>query len=427
MGDAVQHGLLENAVALELQDVDPLTAADYLTRIQLDPAPRAWRDLIDRLRHMPDSPIAKALNSPLTLTLVRDTYRPGESVRELLDAVDRGSSPKDIEDHLLDRVLPAAYAPRPGEGPPTYQLEDAQRALRHIAVQMSQHGTRDLEWWRIPMWPPAPAPFRLIVTGLVIGPVCGLVIGLGVGLTCGLGFAGGLLAGGLAGGLVFGCGCAVTGLGGHSPTQLARWRWRQLLSRFTHVVGWARWLLVGGLAFGTLAGVAVGLFVRPGLGVGIALVSWVVIGLLVGLIGGFSQPASRGSASPLTPLASWRGDRVFGLVIGLVGGLVIGLALGLALEFGAGLNIRHGLTLVIWAVVGLTLGLAVGFIAAEAWPASLAFWQLARRWDTPVRLLQFLEDACKRDVLRTVGPVYQFRHSRLQDRLANPARTPARP
>ena len=100
---------------------------------------------------------------------------------------------------------------------------------------------------------------------------------------------------------------------------------------------------------------------------------------------------------------------------------MIGLALGLALEFGAGLNSRHGLTLVIWTVVGLTLGLAVGFIAAEAWPASLAFWQLARRWNTPVRLLPFLEDACKRDVLRTVGPVYQFRHSRLQDRLAGQA------
>lgn len=179
--------------------------------------------------------------------------------------------------------------------------------------------------------------------------------------------------------------------------------------------------------FGTLAGVTVGLFVRPGLGVGIAVVSWVVIGLLVGLIGGLSQSASTGSASPLTPLTSWRGDRLFGLVIGLVGGLVVGLALGLALEFGAGLNSRYGLTLVIWAVVGLTLGLAVGFIAAEVWPASLAFWQLSRRWDTPVRLMPFLEDACQRDVLRTVGPVYQFRHSRLQDRLANPARTPVRP
>jgi len=44
--------------------------------------------------------------------------------------------------------------------------------------------------------------------------------------------------------------------------------------------------------------------------------------------------------------------------------------------------------------------------------------QLAMRWHTPLRLVKFLDDAHKRNVLRTVGPVYQFRHARLQDRLA---------
>ena len=34
--------------------------------------------------------------------------------------------------------------------------------------------------------------------------------------------------------------------------------------------------------------------------------------------------------------------------------------------------------------------------------------------------MRFLEDARSRSVLRTVGPVYQFRHARLQDRLATP-------
>jgi hypothetical protein len=34
----------------------------------------------------------------------------------------------------------------------------------------------------------------------------------------------------------------------------------------------------------------------------------------------------------------------------------------------------------------------------------------------------FLEDARDRNVLRAIGPVYQFRHARLQDRLARPAR-----
>jgi hypothetical protein len=46
---------------------------------------------------------------------------------------------------------------------------------------------------------------------------------------------------------------------------------------------------------------------------------------------------------------------------------------------------------------------------------------IAVRWHTPARLLHFLEDARQRDVLRTVGPVYQFRHARLQDRLAGQA------
>jgi hypothetical protein len=37
---------------------------------------------------------------------------------------------------------------------------------------------------------------------------------------------------------------------------------------------------------------------------------------------------------------------------------------------------------------------------------------------TPIHLMGFLEDARQRKVLRTVGPIYQFRHARLQDRLA---------
>jgi hypothetical protein len=32
--------------------------------------------------------------------------------------------------------------------------------------------------------------------------------------------------------------------------------------------------------------------------------------------------------------------------------------------------------------------------------------------------MRFLDDARERSVLRTVGPLYQFRHARLQDLLA---------
>jgi hypothetical protein len=72
-------------------------------------------------------------------------------------------------------------------------------------------------------------------------------------------------------------------------------------------------------------------------------------------------------------------------------------------------------------VYGLVFGLVWGLSFSQTWTASLAFAQLAMRWHTPARLLRFLEDARQRDVLRTVGPVYQFRHARLQDRLARQA------
>jgi hypothetical protein len=76
MAAAAEQGFLEGAVALELQAVDAAAAADYLTRVQLDPPPRGWRELTGRLRREPGSPIAKALSNPLTLTLWGSRTRP---------------------------------------------------------------------------------------------------------------------------------------------------------------------------------------------------------------------------------------------------------------------------------------------------------------------------------------------------------------
>jgi hypothetical protein len=97
---------------------------------------------------------------------------------------------------------------------------------------------------------------------------------------------------------------------------------------------------------------------------------------------------------------------VTGLVAGLVTGLVVWLAFGLVI----GLKYELAIVIVLALVVGLTY--------SQSWSSSLAFAQLAASDRTPVRLMRFLEDARSRSVLRTVGPVYQFRHARLQDRLA---------
>ena len=107
MADAAEREILQGAAAIELQDIDARTAAAYLKRTQPHPLPPGWRKLISCLPEQPDSPLAKALNTPLMLTLVRATYRPGDNADELLrlrDVTGHPASSTDITDYLLDRV-----------------------------------------------------------------------------------------------------------------------------------------------------------------------------------------------------------------------------------------------------------------------------------------------------------------------------------
>jgi hypothetical protein len=484
MADAAARAVLQGAAAIELQDIDPGAAAGYLARTQLDPPPRGWQELTRRLRHEPCSPLARALNNPLMLTLVRDTYRAGDEAGELLslrDAAGHPASSQDIADYLLDRVLPAAYTPQPGEPPPRYDLLTAQRALRYIAVRMNKDRTRDLQWWHVPAW--AHAVPRVIATGFVAGLAAALVAWLGLGLAiqtmfgwtifgnmfpivsgmvagamawahaaprviatrlaaglaAGLagGLAGGLMCGvgaglaagipdglraglevglgyGLAGGLLYGMGAGLAAAlafrsGNKFPTRIAPVRWRQLFRPGPLVVG----LLVG-IVTGALAGLfesyRAGVMAWLGAGLAAALVAWLGAGLIVGM----SRPETD-NTSPLSPLPSRRSDQAFGLVAGLVVWLGIGLAFGIAFGIGTG-NLARGLADGLGD--GLAAGLLIGLVYPLSWSSSLAFAQLAASDRTPVRLMRFLEDARGRGVLRTVGPVYQFRHARLQDRLA---------
>jgi hypothetical protein len=403
---AAQQGFLEGAAALELRAVDAAAAADYLTRVQLDPPPLGWTELTGRLRREPGSPLAKALSSPLTLTLVRDTYRSGDDIRELLDFCDAVGdvSGEDIQDHLLDRVLPAAYTPPPGEPPSRYGLEDARLVLGKIAARMSQEGTRDLSWWRLPAWTSATP--RAIVTGAMFGVMFAF---------------GGSYVFGLVGGTVFGY-FYLVGDRRKVPARRAPLQWRHLLNRNSLMPGLV-YALVGGVVCAVF-----GLAVRLGPGQIAAFAAGVGIGagLAGALAAGLTRPAAD-DASPLTPRLSWRRDQSFGLAVGLMLGLglSLGVALGLGFAYAFGVEPTHTarqvVALVVVLVWLLVFGLVFGLVFPRTWTVALAFAQLAMRWHTPVRLLRFLDDARERDVLRTVGPVYQFRHARLQDRLAQQA------
>ncbi len=422
-GDRLVSGdHLVGAAALELCPVDPRQAAEYLASCQIDSPSPAWRRVVEHLREYPGRILAQALDTPLMVTLVRDTYRHDDPVDELIGS-SRFASRESIEDHLLDRILPIAYAQYPGRSAPPCTVDEARKGLRFLARRMHDEGTRDLAWWQISRW--VPAWPRALATALLVGLWGILVFGLpgvlGRGLKDGLLYG---LAAGLTFALVFGLASVIC-------------------NRYSRQPGWLPWIrpdirplllfgLMGGLVFGFANGLAVGLAYgsTAGLAVGFlggiittALALWIVFRILTRL----AEPSVE-AANSIDPRVLWRRERQRGLKAGLVFGIAAGIVHGLkhllVYEFVFKVVLRLSLELSLVALfVGtltnaLTIGLGVVLVSSTTWMTTLASAQLWRRGQTPVRLLSFLEDAHKREVLRCVGPKYQFRHARLQARLA---------
>ena len=210
---------------------------------------------------------------------------------------------------------------------------------------------------------------------------------------------------------------------GKPPARLAPLRRRHLLSRYALLVG-----LVYALTGGVVCAVF-GLAIRLGAGQIVALATGVGIrdGLAGALTAGLSRSAAddsraphparflaarsgvrarRGPTARLRSLPRRRSRHRFRLCVRprehAHGGAGEGTRAGVCVAAGVRARVRAP-------------------CSPRTWTASLTFAQLAMRWHTPVRLLRFLDDARERDVLRTVGPIYQFRHARLQDRLAQQA------
>src|SRR5262249_14356729 len=101
--------------------------------------------------------------------------------------------------------------------------------------------------------------------------------------------------------------------------------------------------------------------------------------------------------------------------------VVIGLTFGFLFKFWGKDTLSDALSG--GSSLGLLGGLAFGLIGS-AW---VRWFVLVRLWlptfrRLPWRMMGFLDDAHERGVLRQVGAVYQFRHARLQDYLANQPR-----
>ena len=83
------------------------------------------------------------------------------------------------------------------------------------------------------------------------------------------------------------------------------------------------------------------------------------------------------------------------------------------------------LTVLAWSVVATLYFRVESGHSRDWWPARLAIWWHVRRGRLPADPVLFLDDCRRLGLLRTVGPIYQFRHAEFQDHLARAVDSPA--
>ena len=347
----------------------------------------------------------------------------GRDPAELLDA-NRFGSQYELEDHLLGSFIPTVYREEP---------DRVRGWLSYLARHLDRLGTHDLAWWQLGN------SMRRGTRMLVVGLVCGLALGLLSGAliwlvdmpAAGRGPVNALLAAlenwlgfGMALGLAHGVGLTLGG-GAFEPSHV-RLRThggaQQLRSRFGPrlMVGFA-----GGIGLGSMLGIAGAAGLNPMGLVGFGFVSGLatgaglgaLLGLIWGLAAGLEAPIDIRSA--VSPADLLRTNRLTVIPQFLAWGLVLGFTHLLVVVVEVGQVDWSGFVLA--GVLGPVTGLAIG-VSLTAWGQWLVF---ARVWlpltgKLPWAVADFLADACRRGVLRQVGPVYQFRHARLQAHLTDP-------
>jgi hypothetical protein len=407
--------LMSKAAVIRL---DPVGLDDAEAFLAVSSPSRAqWRAVLAELRDHPDLPLARALSSPLMVGLARAVYaHSGSDPAELLDG-DRFPDRQSIERCLLNAFIPAMYTHYPvlSDSQPVatartrYEKDLAHRWLTFLARHLHRLATHDLAWWQLHRV--LPRLGLACLAGLACAALAGPLIGLIAGLVFGSHY---LPVAGLATALGIGPGAAlVVGLRrGPSPSRI--------LFDLRGRGGQVRRALTIGLGAGPLAGITFGLVfwvvVPGGLGVGL------VAGLVAGAVGGLGVGAMAALRAPIEatrvvdPMSLLRADRTAALLQAGAGGLAAAFGAGLIAALIARPEVRAGVAVV--AGLGVGWGVALVATCTTAWGQ----WTLTRLWSalrkyTPWHLMDFLDDAHRRGVLRQNGGVYQFRHALLQAHL----------
>lgn len=421
---------LPGAATVESRPLPPLEAADYLAEVAENSGRSDdWRPLVLALRREPDRfPAARALTSPLMVWLTREAYarRPADPAE--LVSPGRFRSPDEVETHLLDRIVHAAFPALPSHPdrryqPKTWNPDRARGWLSYLARLMTRRGEGELAWW------------RLSSTALVRVLALPALIAVGV-LTS---FVVSAATPGLAPGPFLGkLGVTTWVLGGITfslvgRTMTLRWYGHQLgeprrtanpfrfLAALRSVerhskVGPALRLVV------LLAGPAlvVGLLALYFLGGGhdhaLLLFS---VGVILPAVTMIVLAAPADTVDAATPDELLRDERRALVTTVTVVAPMTGLGTVLFWQAGPAASSGLGPGIATWIGASLTL-----FLLSPWSRWLLARTSLALVGRVPWSLMRFLQDARAAGLLQRAGGTYRFRHRRLQEHLAGAARQP---
>ncbi|MEK2473859.1 NACHT domain-containing protein [Streptomyces noursei] len=460
--DVVEGGspVLRRAPVVEVAPVSVADGIAYLSAVSW-PEGVTWEPVYERLRTDPDGPLATALSTPLALSLARTVYsNTGHDPADLL-AFEAAHA---VEDHLIDHLVIAAYAPSPGscgqqaDGAWLGKAERAERYLTFLATYLHRQRERDLHWW--------------VMNDRLLPRSAGLVVGIVVTLTIMAAAAMVIVAQGKE---IFGGSGVLLCVGGgvlaaitwyaapHRPPGRLSFTRRGSLGRlrtgFTAGMKLSAILacpvvvtVTGQIAFSAEGWISSErlryiMFLAAVVGVGLAVC------LTVAVHAWLDAPPERSTGAG--PLGLLRQDRASSVVGALAAGVALGLAVTPLLALA-----QAAVSMAVLYVTHTSFGLPAGAFEQlptmnDAYPSTLVghprdlsdsaeiflmyaasiavLTVLTRAWlrflllrlflavrgKLPWRLMRFLADMRERQLLRQSAGAYQFRHIRLQERLAS--------
>jgi hypothetical protein len=412
---------LVGVLVIRLLPLEPQAAANYLLEAAPDASLEQWEPVLADVVERPAGSLAVPLTKPLMLFLARTAFAPEDaSPRVLLDE-QRFGNEIEVEEYLLDSFIPAVFRTRPPRHVPSptrpsvqWDPAVAERALTFLATFLHARGTRDLAWWQLGRAVPSAVSTAVRVTIGTLG--CGLLAWILFGL-----FGRPML------GLVFGL---VVGFVAALPlSSVQETKPRRFVPRILRRSELTPQFLIRDIGFGLVGAVVGGLIVGLIFNLAYGIVMGLFFGLIFGLVRRFTEPTEpKEPVSPVNVLYSDRSTVLYALLLGGFAGALVGGFLGGVIG-AQDQGLIFELTPVQQGMLGGAVGLLVGagglgmmVHATSAWGQFVMarIW-LAYKGYAPLRLVTFLRDAHKLGVLRQVGPMYQFRHALLQERLVERA------